>query len=88
MPLRWNEGTYDYHFMAPDLDWSIMKKTTRQCVLFFCDLHLCPLCPFFAFGVYFLYGGLCRAGVSGVIMDFVFPYLHNIRKDGVARRLT
>jgi hypothetical protein len=23
MPLRWNKGTYDYYYMAPDLDWSM-----------------------------------------------------------------
>jgi hypothetical protein len=88
MPLRWNEGTYDYYFMAPDLDWSLQKTCARQCMLFFCDRLSYALCPFFAFAVYFLYGGLSRAGVSSTIHDFVFPHLHNIRKDGVANRLT
>ena len=88
MPLRWNEGTYDYYYMAPDLDWSMQKQLSRQCMLFFCDRLSYALCPFFALGVYFLYGGLCRIGVSSASQDFVFPYLHNIRKDGVAGRLT
>ena len=84
MPLRWNEGQYDYYFMAPDFDWSIMKQSSRQCMLFFCDLYSYALCPFFALGAYFLYGGLCRAGVSDAISDFVFPYLHKIQQDGIA----
>ena len=33
-------------------------------------------------------GGLCCAGVSHAISDFVFPHLHKIRQGGVARRLT
>ena len=88
MPLRWNEGTYDYFFKAPDLDWSMQKTFSRQCMLFFCDRLSYTLCPFFAFGVYFLYGGLSRVGISNTIKDFVFPHLHNIRRDGVANRLT
>ena len=58
MPLRWNEGTYDYYYMAPDLDWSMQKQLSCQCMLFFCDRLSYALCPFFALGVYFLYGGL------------------------------
>ena len=57
-------------------------------MLFVSDLQSYALCPFFALGMYFLYGGLCRAGVSHAIYDFVFPHLHKISQDGVARRLT
>ena len=38
MPLLWNKGTYEYYFMAPDLEWSIIKQTSQQCMLFFSDL--------------------------------------------------
>ena len=86
--LRYNEGTYDWNFNAPDFDWSIIKQTERQCMLFFCDRFLYCLCPFFAFGVYFLFGGPRRDGCSDATRDFIFPHLHSIRKDSVAAGLT
>ena len=52
--------------------------------MFFGDLYPYALCSFFALGVYFLYGGLCRAGASDAISDFVFPYLRKIKQDGIA----
>ena len=33
--VRYYEGTYDTYFQAPDLYWSIIKKTDRQCMLLF-----------------------------------------------------
>ena len=74
--------------MAPGLDWSMQKTCACQCRIFFRDCLSYALCPFFAFGVYFLYGGLSRVGISNTIKDFVFPSLHNIRRDGVGNRLT
>ena len=85
--LRWNEGTYDEHFQAPDFDWPIIKQTDIQCMLLFCDRYLYCLCTFFGFAVFFLHGGLRRDGVSEATKDFVYPSLHKIRKDGVAARL-
>jgi len=58
MPLRWNEGTYDYFFKAPDLDWSMQKTFSRQCMLFFCDRLSCALCPFLYLGYTFFTGDL------------------------------
>ena len=85
---RYNEGAYDMNFNAPDFDWSIIKQTERQCMLFFCDRLLYCLCPFFAFGVYFLFGGLRRDGCSDATKDFIFPHLHNVKKESVAAGLT
>ena len=85
---RWNEGDYDDYFQAPDFDWILVKQLDRQCMLLFCDLELYCLCPFFGFGVYFLYGGLRREGVSDAKKDFVFPWLHEMHKDNVASHLT
>ena len=57
-------------------------------MLLFCDRELFSLCPCFSFAVFFLFDGLTRDGVSEIKKDFIFPYLHNIRKDSVAARLT
>lgn len=35
---RYDEGTWDSYFQAPDFDWNIIKQTERQCMLVFCDL--------------------------------------------------
>lgn len=86
--LRWDEGTFDLNFLAPDFDWSIIKQTERQCMLFFCDLLIYVLCPFFALAVYFLFGGLRRDDVKEATKNFVFPYLHDMKRDGVAERMT
>lgn len=85
---RWNEGTWDGYYRTIDMDWSVIKQNERQCMMVFCDLLLYSLCPFFGLGVYFLFGGLRRDGVSDAIRDFIYPYLHNKRRDGVSRRLT
>jgi hypothetical protein len=86
--LCWNEASYHPYFMAPDIDWKFLKQSDDQCLLLFCDRHLYCLCPFFALGVYFLFGGLRREGVSNATKDFVFSYLRNMKKDNVAARLT
>ena len=86
--LRWAEANYDEHFEAPDFDWPIVKQNETQCMLIFCDRQLYQLCTFFGFAVYFLFDGLRRTGVSDAAKGYVFPGLHNIRKDGVAGRLT
>lgn len=86
--VRWNEGTFDPYFEAPDFDWSIIKQKDRQCMLLFCDRHLYCLCPFFALGVYFMLGGLRREHVEDEIKDFMFPHLHAMKKESVARKLT
>lgn len=87
--LRWNEAAWDYFFNAPDFDWRIIKQRERQAMLLFCHRLLYCLCPFFAFALYFLFGGLRRNGdCDPVIADYVFPYLHSIRKDSAARRIT
>ena len=79
-----NEAAFDPFFWAPDFDWTLIKQTDRQCMLFFCDLILYYLCPFFAWGVYFLYGGLCCNGVSKATKDFVFPHLHSMKRVKIA----
>lgn len=85
---RWNEGTWDEYYRTIDMDWSVIKQNERQCMMVFCDLTLYCLCPFFGWGVFFLFGGLRREGVSEAIRDFIYPHLHNKRRDGVSRRIT
>jgi hypothetical protein len=86
--VRWNEATYDHRFKAPDFDWTMIKQVEKQPMLLFCDLTLYCLCPFFAFGVFFLFGYLQRDGVSEAKKDFVFWYLHHLHKDTIAARIT
>jgi hypothetical protein len=86
--LRWNEARYDPFFCAPDFNWNIQKQGVRQCMLLFCDWYLYCLCPFWAFAVFFMYGGARRSNYPDEYKDFVFPYLHSIRSDGVARPIT
>ena len=55
---------------------------------FFCDKSLFCLCVYFAFGVYFLSGGLERDDMNPDIQYYVFPYLFQMRKASVAQKLT
>jgi hypothetical protein len=87
--VRWDEGTYDPYFQAPDFDWIIYKQLQRQCMFFFCDLSLYMICPFFGLAVYFLFGGLRRDDADmGPSRNFIFPHLHNMKRSGVAERMT
>ena len=87
--LRWDEGTYDPFYRAPDFDWPIMKQLDRQCMFFFCDLSVYTLCPYFGLGVYFLYGGIRRDDADlGATKNFIFPHLHKSKRNNVAKRLT
>lgn len=87
--LRWDEGTYDPWYRAPDFDWTIIKQLERQCMFFFCDLSLYMICPYFGWAVYFLFGGLRRDDKEmGPTKNFVFPHLHSIKRNGVAERMT
>ncbi len=87
--LRWDEGSFDLYYQAPDFDWIIFKQLDRQCMFFFCDLTLYMLCPFFGLAVYFLYGGLRRDDAEmGPSRNFVFPHLHKMKRDSVSSRMT
>uniref|UniRef100_A0A7S0TGB4 Uncharacterized protein n=1 Tax=Skeletonema marinoi TaxID=267567 RepID=A0A7S0TGB4_9STRA len=87
--LRWDEGTFDPYYCAPDFDWPIIKQLDRQCMFFFCHLSLYMICPYFGWGVYFLFGGLRRDGATmGATKNFVYPHLHKIKRNGVAERMT
>lgn len=86
--VRWNEGAYDHYFQGADFDWNIIKQLDKQCMLMYCDLELYCLCPYFAFGVYFLFGNLRRENVEDHQTDFVFPHLSSVQKESVAARLT
>ena len=85
---RWDEGAYDSRFRCLDVDWQIIKQLDKQCMLMYCDLHLYCLCPIFAFGVFFLYGNLQRAGVSDVKKPFIFFYLQDVKQKSLSKRLT
>ena len=89
--MRWDEGTYDPFYLAPDFDWIIYKQLQRQCMFFFCDLTLYMICPFFGLAVYFLFGGLRLRRDDeemGPSRNFVFPHLHDMKRNGVAERMT
>ena len=88
--LRWTEMQWDHYFQAPDFDWSITKQTDKKCTLLFCDRVLYCLCPMFAMGLFMLYEGLRRDPdqKKGAVRNYVFPTLHNQRKEGVAQGLT
>ena len=86
--IRWNEATWDALFNCMDMDWTIIKQLDKQCMLFFCDRRNYELCPYFALGWYFMIGGLRRNGISAATSQFVCPYLHKMRRDSVAKRLT
>eukprot|EP00956_Cyclotella_meneghiniana_P043427 scaffold269853_cov83-Cyclotella_meneghiniana.AAC.1 len=86
--LRYPECSYDSFFQAPDFDWTMIKQKNTKCALLFMDrLDYC-LCPIWALAVFYLYGGLRRDGIDGATKDYVFPKLHNTRKDKVANQLT
>ena len=85
---RWNECTYDHFFRCADMTWHQLKTTGQQCMLFPMDFsHYC-LCIYLAFAVYFMHGGIERNQCDPRVKDYVFPYLHNMKKEGVARKLT
>jgi len=87
--LRWDEVTFGPFYCAPDFDWPILKQINRQCMFFFCNLILYMICPYFGWGVYFLFGGLRRDDASmGATRNFVYPHLHKIKRNGVAERMT
>jgi hypothetical protein len=84
--LRWTEAFWDEFFHAPDFDWSVIKTNNVKCTLLFGDRHLYCLCPLFAIGVFMLFGGLRRDkdNHKGTIINYVFPTLHNKKKESVA----
>ena len=57
-------------------------------MLIFCDLELTYVCPFFGLGIYFMFGGLRRDGFSNVTKPFIYPYLHKLSREYVAKRIT
>jgi hypothetical protein len=86
--LRYCETWWDDYFNAIDVDWKIIKQNDEKCSLQFMDFDEPYLCSFFGLAVYFLTGGLRREGISSLVSDFWFPYLHNITKNAVAKGLT
>ena len=50
------EGTYYPYFQAPELDWSNINQTYRQCMLLCCDRILYFMRPLFSFTVFFYMG--------------------------------
>ena len=71
MHLRWNEGTYDYYYMTPGLDWRMQKTCACQCIVFFCDRLSYARCPFFCiWGLLSLWGTQpCRHAIAQVPID-------------------
>jgi hypothetical protein len=57
-------------------------------MLFFCHQDGYCLCPYFALGVFFLFGGLWRETAKETAKDFVFPHLHSLLNDSIAVRIT
>ena len=86
--LRYSEAAWDPFFEAIDFDWAIIKQLSRKCMLFFCHRDRYCLCPYFALGVFFLFGGLRRETTKETAKDFVFPHLHSFLNDSIAARIT
>jgi hypothetical protein len=86
--LRYSEAAWDPFFEAIDFDWAIIKQLSRKCMLFFCHRDRYCLCPYFALGVFFLFGGLRRETTKETAKDFVFPHLHSLLNDSIAARIT
>lgn len=86
--LHWTGGSWDFFFNGLDITWTMLKTCSDQCMLLFCDRSLYCLCPFFSFGYYFMFGGLCRDNYDPVVHDFMFPHLHSMLRENVARRMT
>ena len=85
---RWNETTYDPYFRCADMTWHQLKTTSEQCMLLPVDrTHYC-LDVYWALGAYFMYGGLERNEFNPIVKDYMFPYLHNMKKDNVSRKMT
>jgi len=86
--LRYSEAAWDPFFEAIDFDWAIIKQLSCKCMLFFCHQDRYCLCPYFALGVFFLFGGLWRETTKETAMDFVFPHLHSLLNDSIAAPIT
>jgi hypothetical protein len=87
--LRWDGGNWDWFFNAADIDWRIDKQVGRQCMLFFHDAALYMLDVYMSFALFFLFGGLHRPPTIPLARHpFVFPSLHNVKKESVAERMT
>jgi hypothetical protein len=87
--LRWDEGTWDWFFDAPDFDWKIPKQLDRQPMLFFHDVELFCLDVFLSFALFGMFGGFLRPPtVPEARRAYVFYYLHDIKKESVAERMT
>ena len=85
--VRWLTTSWDYFFNGVDFTWTMIKTYSDQCMLIFCDRYLYSLYPFMALAYYFMFGGLVRDNPESPVLDFIFPYLHNMSRDNVARRL-
>ncbi len=86
--LWYSEAAWDPFFEAIDFDWAIIKQLSRKCMLFFCHQDRYCLCPYFALGVFFLFGGLWRETTKETAKDFVFPHLHSLLNDSIAAGIT
>jgi hypothetical protein len=87
--LCWDEGTWDWFFDAPDFDWKIPKQLDRQPMLLFHDASLYCLDVFFSFALFGLFGGFLRPPtIPDPRKAYIFYYLHDIKKESVAERMT
>lgn len=87
--LRWDEGAWDWFFDAPDFDWKIPKQLDRQPMLFFHDMEIFCLDVFLSFALFGMFGGFERPPtIPEARKPYVFPYLHDLKKDYVAERMT
>ena len=86
--LRFPECCYDSFFQVPDFEWTMIKQKSTKCALLFMDRKDYCLCPIWGLGAFFMFDGLLRGEFTGATRDYVFPGLHNLRKDKVANALT
>ena len=85
--VRYDRGTYDPYFQAPNLDWYIVKKTDFRCMLLFLPAPILSVSIICLCHV-FLHGGIRRNDISDAITNFMFLHLHNMKKESVATRFT
>jgi hypothetical protein len=57
-------------------------------MLFFCHQDQYCSCPYFALGVFFLFGGLQGETTKKTAKDFVFSHLHSLLNDSIAAQIT
>lgn len=90
--LRWDEAFWDPRFRLPEFTWPVIKQVAYQTMVFVPEKYhpfafLVDI--FHSFGTWFLLAnGLFNGRYHPAKQKYVFPTLHNKRKEAVARDMT